>query len=98
MSILATLLLMWLVTFVPRWIGLNLGGASLPPFWVNFMKFVPVSVIAALIVPDIAGSAEWPRRVIGALVGSLLIWRTRNLGLGIVVGFAAYWAARLAGL
>lgn len=98
MSILATLLLMWLVTYVPRWVGLNLGGARLPPFWLNFMRFIPVSVVAALITPDILASPEWPRRTLACLVGGLLIWRTRNLGLGIVVGFAVYWAARLSGL
>ena len=55
-------------------------------------------MFAALVVPDVLGSPEWPRRIVGALAGGLLMWRSRNLALGILGGFAAYWAARLAGL
>ena len=98
MSVMAVLLLMWAVTYPARLLGLSLVGVNLPPFWLNFLTFVPVSVFAALIVPDVAGSPEWPRRLVAALVGALLIWRTRNLGFGIVLGFGAYWLARLAGL
>ena len=98
MSPLVVIGLMWLVTYPARLLGLSLGGLRLPPFWLAFLRFVPVSVFAALIVPDVLGSPEWPRRLVGCLVGGLLIWRTRNLALGILGGFAAYWAARLAGL
>ena len=36
--------------------------------------------------------------VVGALVAGALLWRTRNLALGILGGFAAYWLARVLGL
>lgn len=98
MSIPLILLLMWAVTYPMRLLGLSLGRVRLPPFWLNFLKFVPVSVFAALVVPDVLGSPEWARRVVGAIAGGLLMWRTRNLALGILGGFAAYWLARLAGL
>lgn len=92
------ILLMWAVTYAARFVGLSLGRLELPPFWLAFLRFVPVSVFAALIVPDVLGSPEWARRLIGAAVGGALLWRTRNLALGILGGFAAYWAARLLGL
>ena len=98
MSILTTLLLMGLVTYTVRWVGLNLHGVNLPPFWLAFLRFVPVSVFAALVIPDVLGSSEWPRRVVAALIGGALMWRTRNLALGILGGFAAYWLTRVAGL
>lgn len=98
MTPLVIILLMWAVTYPLRLLGLSLGRLQLPPFWLNFLKFVPVSVFAALIVPDVLGSPEWPRRVVACLVGGLVMWRSRNLALGIFGGFAAYWAARLAGL
>ena len=98
MSVPVVILLMWAVTYLVRLLGLSLGRLRLPPFWLAFLRFVPVSVLAALIVPDVLGSPEWPRRLVGCIVGGLLIWRTRNLALGILVGFAASWAARLAGL
>ncbi|WP_291429563.1 AzlD domain-containing protein [Deinococcus sp.] len=90
--------LMWAVTYPARLLGLSLGRLNLPPFWLAFLRFVPVSVFAALVVPDVLGSPEWPRRIVAALSGGLLMWRSRNLALGILGGFAAYWAARLAGL
>ncbi len=98
MSVLLVILLMWAVTYPVRLLGLNLGRLQLPPFWLAFLKYVPVSVFAALVVPDIVTSPEWPRRMIAAVVGGLLMWRTRQLALGILVGFAAYWLARVAGL
>ncbi len=98
MSVVVVILLMWAVTYPPRWLGLSLGHLNLPPFWLAFLKFVPISVFSALVVPDIASSPEWPRRVIAALIGGLLMWRTRNLALGTLGGFGAYWLARVAGL
>ncbi|BDP42414.1 hypothetical protein DAETH_23830 [Deinococcus aetherius] len=98
MSVPVVILLMWAVTYPARLLGLSLGRLRLPPFWLAFLRFVPVSVFAALIVPDVLGSPEWPRRLVGCAVGGLLMWRTRHLALGILGGFAAYWAARLAGL
>lgn len=97
MSVAAVIALMWAVTYPPRWLGLNLGRVQLPPFWLAFLRFVPVSVFAALIVPDVLGSPEWPRRLVAALVGAVLIWRTRSLALGILGGFATYWAVRALG-
>lgn len=97
MSVLLVTLLMWLVTYPVRLLGLSLGRLRLPPFWLAFLRFVPVSVFAALIVPDVLGSPGWPRRLPAALIGAALMWRTRNLALGILGGFAAYWAVRLAG-
>lgn len=98
MSPLLVIGLMWAVTYPVRWLGLRLGGAKLPPFWLAFLQFVPVSVFAALVVPEVLGSPEWPRRLVGCVVGAALMWRSRNLALGILGGFAAYWLARLAGL
>ncbi|ABF46248.1 branched-chain amino acid transport [Deinococcus geothermalis DSM 11300] len=98
MSALPVILLMWGVTYPVRLLGLSLGRLQLPPFWLAFLRFVPVSVFAALIVPDVLGSPEWPRRLVGCAVGMGLMWRSRNLALGIMGGLAAYWVARLAGL
>ncbi|WP_272975933.1 AzlD domain-containing protein [Deinococcus geothermalis] len=98
MSALPVILLMWGVTYPVRLLGLSLGRLQLPPFWLAFLRFVPISVFAALIVPDVLGSPEWLRRLVGCTLGMGLMWRSRNLALGIMGGFAAYWVARLAGL
>lgn len=98
MSVAVTILLMWAVTYPLRWLGLRLGTAQLPPFWLAFLKYVPVAVFAALVVPEVLGSPEWARRLVGCAAGAALMWRTRSLAAGLLGGFAAYWAARVAGL
>lgn len=98
MSATLVTLLMWAVTYPARLLGLSLGRLKLPPFWQAFLEFVPVSVFAALVVPDVLGSAEWPRRLVACVVGGALMWRTRGLALGLLGGFAAYWASRVLGL
>ncbi|GGK12216.1 hypothetical protein GCM10008955_01810 [Deinococcus malanensis] len=92
------ILMMWAVTYPARLLGLSLGRLHLPPFWLAFLQFVPVSVFAALVVPDVLGSPEWARRLVACVVGGALMWRTRHLGMGLLGGFAAYWAARTLGL
>ena len=67
MSVATVIALMWLVTYPSRLLGLSLGRLNLPPFWLAFLRFVPVSVFAALIVPDVLGSPEWARRLPAAL-------------------------------
>lgn len=93
-----TMLGMWAVTFVSRYLGLSLGGVRLPPFWLAFLRFVPISVFAALVVPDIASAPDALRRAVAALLCALLIWRTRQLALGILGGFAGYWLLRWLGM
>jgi len=95
---LLTILGMWAVTLASRFLGLSLGGLRLPPFWLAFLRFVPISVFAALVVPDVANAPDVLRRTLAALLCALLIWRTRQLALGILGGFAGYWALRWLGI
>lgn len=97
MTPLLTMLGMWAVTFASRYLGLSLGGLRLPPFWLAFLRFVPISVFAALVVPDIASAPDALRRAVAALLCALLIWRTRQLAVGILCGFAGYWVLRWLG-
>ena len=89
-----TMLGMWAVTFAARYLGLSLGTLKLPPFWLAFLRFVPISVFAALVVPDIAHAPDVLRRTLAAALAALLMWRTRQLALGILGGFAGYWLLR----
>ncbi|MFC4455895.1 AzlD domain-containing protein [Deinococcus sonorensis] len=94
MSVLVTMLGMWAVTLGSRLLGLSLGHLRLPPFWLAFLRFVPISVFAALVVPDIAAAPDALRRAAAGLVCALLIWRSRSLALGILGGFGVYWLLR----
>lgn len=94
MSPLVTILLMAAVTFGSRLAGLSLR-AELPPFWSRFLRFVPVAVFAALVVPALPGDlGEWPERLAAAALAAIATWRTRQLWVGLAVGLAAFWLLR----
>ena len=83
------------VTFGSRLAGLTMR-MELPPFWLRFLHFVPISVFAALITPSLEGSrGEGGIRVAAAALAGVVAWRTRHLALTIAVGLAAFWVLRL---
>lgn len=94
MSATVVILLMGVATFVPRLLGLALAGRTLPPFWVRFLQFVPISVFAALIVPSLAGAGGLPLRLASAALAGLVLWKRRSMALGIAVGMAAFLLGR----
>jgi branched-subunit amino acid transport protein len=83
------------VTFGSRLAGL-LVRMRLPPFWLRFLHFVPISVFAALVTPSLQGSrGEGGIRIAAAALATAVAWRTRQLALTIAVGMAAFWLLRL---
>jgi branched-subunit amino acid transport protein len=96
-EILLAFLGMCAVTFGSRFVGLSLR-TSLPPFWLRFLRFVPIAVFAALIIPEIPGSSgEASIRVISAFLAALTAWRTRQLWLTVLVGFGMFWLLKTFG-
>jgi len=89
-----TILLMALVTYLPRLAGLSLASLTLPPFWTRFLRFVPVAVFAALVAPVLPNAGETPIRLVAAGVAALVLWRFRSLWLGLLVGMVAFWGLR----
>ena len=74
-----------------------MSGRRVAPFWLRFLRFVPISVFGALIVPALPGaSGEAPIRLVAAGLAALAIWRFRSLWLGIVIGMGGFWLLRLA--
>lgn len=89
------IVLMAVVTYVPRLVGFTLPAGSVRGFWLRFLRFVPVAVFAALIVPALPGSeGELAVRVAALSGAGLVLWRVRSLALGIVVGMALFWILR----
>lgn len=85
---------MVVVTFGSRLLGLSIT-APLPPFWLRFMRFVPIAVFAALVTPNVAGgSGEGVLRVVAAALCGVLAWRSRQLWIGLFAGMAAFWLLR----
>lgn len=89
-----TILLMALVTYVPRLLGVSLPRLELPPFWSRFLQFVPIAVFAALVVPELPRGEETPIRLLAAAVAALVFWRIRSLWFGLLVGMVVFWGLR----
>lgn len=86
---------MALVTYLPRLLGFALSSFKLPPFWLRFLRFVPITVFAALITPALLGNqGEGGVRIIAALLATLAIVRTKSLVLGLAVGMVSFWVLR----
>lgn len=71
------------------------GQFDLSPLMKRMLRFVPVSVLTALIIPELllvesslTLSLENPRLLAG-LLATLVAWRTRNVLLTIITGMMA---------
>lgn len=103
MSLLLTFAAIGLLTFGLRFAFIALQGRWGPPAWLTgALRFVPVAVLSAIIVPDLVLrdnaldlAPDNPRLVCG-VVAALVAWRTKNVvltvGAGMAVLFAMQWA------
>jgi branched-subunit amino acid transport protein len=83
------------VTYGSRYVGLAVSP-RLPPFWLRFLRFVPIAVFAALVAPSLQGArGEGEIRIVAAVIAAVAAWRTRQLWVAIVVGMTAFWLLRL---
>lgn len=94
MTALWIILGMWGITFATRYVGLRLSGSTLSPFWRAFLRFVPVSVFAALIVPSSVNAPDWPVRLVALALAGVALWRVQALWAGLLLGMGAYWLLR----
>jgi len=81
-------------------IGLLRKG-EMPAFLLKALRFVPITVLPAIILPQLflranmlAITLENPRWLAG-IIAALVAWRTRNTLLTIVVGMTVLWALQI---
>ena len=100
---------MAVVTFVTRYAGMvvlgwqrpdgtDVSGSRLVGRW---LRFVPASVLAALVVPTVfapEGQLEFGLQSWALLAGGVIAWRTRNVLWTILGGMAVYWMLLAVGL
>jgi len=93
-----TVLTLGLGTFIIRFsFILIMDKISLPDVLHRMLRFIPASVLTALIVPAVLlhknGSTTWaePERVIAALVAVLVAWKTKNIMATIASGMMVLW-------
>lgn len=100
-----TILGMALVTFTLRYGTLALvTRVELSPAVKRALRYVPVAVLSAIIVPTIAAPqgalsvAPDNAYLYAGIVAALISWRTRSLLLTIVLGIAVFfvWGALVA--
>lgn len=93
---------MALVTFAVRYpVMVLVGKIPLPDNVFRALRYVPPSVLAAIIVPSVlmpdgARVEVSPTNsyLVAAIVSALVAWRTKNLLLTIVLGMATLLAYR----
>jgi branched-subunit amino acid transport protein len=71
------------------------GTKEVPPGLKRALRFVPASVLTAIIFPEVLAHdghvdiSVGNARLLAALLAALIAWRTRNVFLTILVGMAA---------
>lgn len=91
---------MGIVTYLPRWIPLVLLSHRQLPQWLSqWLDFIPVAVLSALILPAVVTTGD-PRHLDvfqpGLLVSIpvfIFAWKTRSLAGTVIIGMALFWIA-----
>ena len=91
---------MGLVTYIPRWLPLlYLSHRRLPQWLVDWLKFIPVSILSALLAPTLFINTEINSVELGkpellvAIPTLLFALKTKSLGGTVIVGMFLYWLA-----
>lgn len=71
-----------------------------PPAVRRALRYVPYAVLAALVLPAVAGNGEQAfapelPRVLAGILGALVAWRTRSVILTLTLGMATLWLGQL---
>lgn len=89
---------MGLITFGLRLSFLALSGRLAAPDWLTrALRFVPVAVLTALVVPAIIyregvlSLSLSNERLIAGLLAAIVAWRTRSVLATLVVGMGGVW-------
>jgi branched-subunit amino acid transport protein len=100
--VLLTLLGMSLVTYLPRLLpAWFLRGRELPFFLVAWLRYVPVAVLTALLLPSLLVqngrfNLAWNNFYLWAALPAILVaWKTKNMFLTVLVGMAVVAVMRL---
>ncbi len=80
------------IVFLCRLSGFAFTRLASSKLLAQFLHFVPIAIFSALIVPSVLREPDLlTSKAIGLAIAGILIWRTRQFGIGVVVGFAVFW-------
>ena len=104
-TILITILGMGAVTYLPRLLPvLLLSSKKLPPLVETWLRYVPVAVLSAMLLPSLAlrdAALDFSSSNLflwAAIPTFLFAWKTRSLFGSVIVGMAVVALARYWGL
>ena len=91
---------MGIVTYLPRWLPLVFLSRRGLPLWLRqWLDFIPVAVLSALILPALVTTGD-PRQLdlfqpaLWVSIPTLLFaWKSRSLAGTVIVGMALFWGA-----
>jgi len=92
---------MALATYSTRYAMIAALGREMPPLLRQWLRYVPVAVLAALIAPAALapqGDLEFGLHAWAVLAGAAVAWCTRNVLLTILSGMTAFWLLRAIGM
>ena len=102
MSIWIVMALIGALTFLTRLSFIALSGRwDAPPLFRSALRFVPVAILTAIIVPELVmhtGTLDLSlsnTRLLAGIIAILVAWRTRNTVLTIVIGMTAFWVLQI---
>jgi len=98
----ATVFFMGVVTYLPRWLPLLfLSRRQLPQWLVDWLDFIPVAILSALLAPMLLMSGPIPHldfqriELFAALPTFAVAWWTRSLGGTVLAGMLSFWLLQL---
>jgi len=93
---------MGMVTYVPRWLPLIfLSRQQLPQWLVDWLDFIPVAILSALLAPLLLTSGADPHldfgraELLAAVPTFAVAFWTRSLGGTVLAGMLIFWLIRL---
>ena len=85
------------VTFVWRLAAFSLPSVPVSPFWEQFLRFVPITVFAALAVSSLYKEPAYlSLKFVALALAGIVVWRTRQFGLSVVLGLIVLWVLLVA--
>ena len=102
MSMWGIMILAGLLTYATRLsFILLIGRRPVPPVLGRVLRFIPPSVLTAIIFPELfmkdgaLNISFGNARLLAGVLAALVAWRTKSAVLTIVVGMAALWLLQL---
>jgi branched-subunit amino acid transport protein len=84
-------------TYLLRGSFILMAGSQRQPVWMNrALRFVPASLMAALVFPALVRlqaeglEYDWPR-LLAALIAALIAWRSGNMLWTVMAGMGTLW-------